>query len=116
MNKVPMTYPSDWNDFPPDWMKPDVEHVLTLVDGGLLYTRTGPAELGYGWVKPDADPSAQYAGPEQSETAHILVERGYLLWGDSTELIDESGERFTADRLVFTPAGRQLYDQLRQRK
>jgi hypothetical protein len=108
--------PPWWKDFPPDWMKPEVHNVFDLVSAGTLYTRSGPSELGWGWTKPDAGQSAHYIGPDTSETLHILQERGYLLWADSAELTDESGESFTADRVVFTPAGRQLHDQLRQGK
>jgi hypothetical protein len=108
--------PSWWKDFPPDWMKPEVHTVFDLVSSGTLYTRTGPAEHGYGWVKPESGQTAHYAGDDTSETAHILAERGYLLWAEPAELTNESGESFTADRMVFTPAGRQLNDQLNKGK
>jgi hypothetical protein len=108
--------PPWWKDFPPDWMKPEVCTVFGLVASSTLYTRTGLAEHGYGWLKPEAGQSAHYAGDDVSETAHILVERGYLLWGESAELTDESGDGFTADRLVFTPSGRELHEQLSKGK
>jgi hypothetical protein len=116
MNTIPFNPPPWWNDFPPDWMKPEVENVFGLVSSGTLYTRSGPAELGWGWVKPESGKSAHYVGPDTSETLHILQERGYLTWAESAELIDEAGESFTGERVAFTRAGQELYNQLRQGK
>jgi hypothetical protein len=114
MNKVPMTYPSDWNDFPPDWMKADTESVLSLIVSGVLFTREGMVN-DYGWIKHDLG-TAEPISDDQSSTTHILVERGYVTWAESTTLTSESGESFTAALMVLTVTGSELYQRLNQRK
>lgn len=114
MNKVPMTYPSDWNDFPPAWMKPDVRHVLGLAASGVLWTAV--SNLDFGWTRTeDARPCVPITD-DQSSTAAILVERGYLCFGDRVTLIKECGETFTAEVVALTTTGRALYYRLNHGK
>ncbi|MEV6244520.1 hypothetical protein [Lentzea sp. NPDC051838] len=114
MNNVTKPYPSDWNDFPPDWMKADVESVLGMIVSGVLYTREGLVN-DYGWIRHDHGP-AQPISDDESSTTHIMVERGFVIWAESATLSSESGETFTAARMVLTPAGHQLHEQLSKRK
>lgn len=115
MPEIRLLRPSDRDEFPPDWMKPDVVYVLDLTAASTLYTRNGLVDH-YAWLKPDTGTTAHPIGDDRSEVTHILVERGYLLWAESAALTNESGETFTAERMVFTPTGRQLHEQLNQRK
>jgi len=115
MPEIRLLRPSGGDEFPPDWMEADVRSVLGLVAAGTLYTRSGPVQ-DYGWINHEGDKAAQPIPDDQSSTTHIMVERGYLLWAESATLATESGETFTAERMVFTPAGRQLHEQLNRGK
>jgi hypothetical protein len=114
MNTFRMTDPPEWSDFPPDWMRADVESVLSMIASGVLYTREGLV-LDYGWIKHDRGP-AEPISDDQSSATHIMVERGFVIWAESATLTTESGESFTAARMVFTPAGRDLRDTLSRGK
>lgn len=103
--------PSNWDDFPPDWMKPDAQQVLSLAASGHLYADiNNPLE--FGWTKTEDPIPAHPIGDDPSSTAWVLWERGYLMTGDRVTMATESGETFTAERMVLSPAGRELHQQL----
>lgn len=112
MNTVKATYPSNWNDFPPRWMKEDVKEVFRYVAPGQLYAREANDACYFVWVYFGDGQSAESIGDDVDSAAGILIERGYLIEAEKITLTRDCGEDFTAARLAFTAAGSQLHEQL----
>ncbi|MGW6934672.1 hypothetical protein ACWGE0_31745 [Lentzea sp. NPDC054927] len=108
-------WPPPWfKEFPPAWMRDDVEYVLRKVVEGRLYTDRAN-EMEYGWVLEDSEP-ARPIGGDLSEATWIMQERGYLVWGAVASLTNEDGQIFSAECLDLTPSGRELHYKLNQGK
>lgn len=112
MNKIPMTYPSNWNDFPPAWMREDVSEVLRYVGPGHLYAREAHDACFFVWVYFGDGQPAEPLGDDEDSAAGILIERGYLVEAEKITLTRDCGESFTAARLALTASGSQLHEQL----
>ncbi|WP_143139058.1 hypothetical protein [Lentzea waywayandensis] len=104
--------PSWFQDFPPVWMKDDVKEVFRYVAPGQLYARENNETCHFVWVYFHDGQPAEPIGDDVDSAAWILIERGYLTEAEKTTLGRDCGEDFTAARLVFTPAGTQLHEQL----
>lgn len=115
MNTIPMSSPSYWNDFPSQWMRLDVEQLLELTSSARLWTRPNNETAFFAWAYFDDGKPAEPIDDHTDSSAAILIDRGYLTSAEQQTLTTESGESFTAERMVFTPAGRQLYERLSQR-
>lgn len=111
MSRSTVTWPpAGFTDCP--WLHPDVGMILDRAFRGRLYAYFNNS-LGYGWIDTDTPMRAHPAGHEISELMELMEKHGYLTWGGQFNLrdvYDESGEVFDGDRMVLTPAGRELHD------
>lgn len=112
MPEIRLLRPSNWDDFPPNWMRPEVEQLLELTAAARLWTRVNNGTAFFAWAYFDDGRPAEPIDDHTDSSAWILIERGYLTTADRKTLKTESGETFTAERVVFTPAGRELHEKL----
>ncbi|SES06629.1 hypothetical protein [Lentzea albida] len=112
MNTIPFPTPSWWKNFPPAWMKEDVKEVFRYVAPGQAYAREANDACFFVWVYFGDGRPAESVGDDVDSATQVLIERGYLAEAERITLTRDCGEPFPAHRLVFTPAGSQLHEQL----